>query len=158
MNSLIVYVLWVWRAFEEQHAAGRALRLGISNCYDLPVLQQLYDAAVVKPSVVQNRFYDSSHYDVPLRAFCRAKGIMYQSFWTLTANPHVLEDRRVVAMAKSHQKTPAQIFFAFVMRLGITPLTGTKSVQHMQQDLDVLNFTISDEEVATIKGFMRLDA
>lgn len=81
----------VWRAFEHIHSSGGARFLGISNCYDLPVLEALYSEATVKPSFLQNRFYRESGYDRPIRKFCSANGITYQSFWTLTANPHALE-------------------------------------------------------------------
>lgn len=64
--------------------------LGLSNTYSLSMLRAVYDAATVKPSFVQNRFYADSGYDIELRAYCRANEIRYQSFWTLTANPHIL--------------------------------------------------------------------
>lgn len=41
------------------------------------------------------------------------------------------------AIARAHQRSPEQVFFSFVQRLGITPLTGTTSPQHMREDLDV---------------------
>lgn len=80
----------VWRIFEEFHRAGQVRYLGLSNTYNLRVLQAVYDAADVKPSFLQNRFYKESGYDVEIRRFCREKGIRYQSFWTLTANPHIM--------------------------------------------------------------------
>lgn len=83
--------LTVWRAFEEIHAQGRVRQLGISNCYSLNTLKQLYSEAVVKPTVLQNRFYAESGYDEEVRQFCKENGIAYQSFWTLTANPHILK-------------------------------------------------------------------
>ena len=43
--------------------------------------------------MLQNRFYVDSGYDLELRQFCREQGITYQTFWTLTANPHVLVTR-----------------------------------------------------------------
>ena len=48
------------------------------------------DAAVVKPTILQNRFYRQSNYDVKLRAYCSMNAIAYESFWTLTANPDLL--------------------------------------------------------------------
>ena len=47
-------------------------------------------AAGVKPAVLQNRFYADSGYDVELRAFCKENGVVYQSFWTLTANRDII--------------------------------------------------------------------
>lgn len=83
--------LIAWKAFEEIYQAGGARRLGLSNTYDLRVLQRVYDEAVVKPSVLQNRFYRESGYDVEIRQFCAHRNITYQSFWTLTANPDVVK-------------------------------------------------------------------
>ena len=81
----------VWKAFEEFVKEGKVHYLGISNCYDLNYFRNLYEQVSVNPSFLQNRFYSDSGYDKGLREFCDSKGIRYQSFWTLTANPHVLE-------------------------------------------------------------------
>jgi diketogulonate reductase-like aldo/keto reductase len=81
----------VWRAMEAIHDRGGARRIGISNCYDLRLLQQLYKEARVKPTVLQNRFYADTGYDEEIREFCRQNSITYQSFWTLTANPRILK-------------------------------------------------------------------
>jgi diketogulonate reductase-like aldo/keto reductase len=76
---------------EEIHDRGGARSLGISNTYDIRVLRQLFSEARVKPTVLQNRFYADSGYDEEIRQFCAENGIAYQSFWTLTANPHILK-------------------------------------------------------------------
>lgn len=52
----------------------------------------VYAEASVKPSVLQNRFYEDSDYDKEIRKFCASKGIFYQSFWTLTANGKEQQD------------------------------------------------------------------
>jgi hypothetical protein len=83
--------LRVWSVFEEQFNRSLVLSLGISNIYDIDTLRALYDAATVKPSYVQNRFYAKTHYDKEIRRFCLEKGIVYQSFWSLTANKHILK-------------------------------------------------------------------
>ena len=77
------------------------------------------------PAVLQNRFHAETGYDRELREFCRARGIIYQSFWTLTANPHLLTHETVRALARQHGRTPAQILFRYLTQLGIVPLTGT---------------------------------
>ena len=50
----------MWRAFESLHSEGKVSLLGISNCYDPADLEALFEAASVKPAVVQNRFYPGS--------------------------------------------------------------------------------------------------
>jgi diketogulonate reductase-like aldo/keto reductase len=139
-----------WRAMEAIHGAGAARQLGISNCYDLSVLQALHEDAAVKPAVVQNRFYRETGYDRELRAWCRGEGIVNQTFWTLTANPHVLKSEPVQAIVEKYGRTPAQVFFRFVHQSGMVPLTGTTSQEHMAQDLAVVDFELSEEEIGIV--------
>lgn len=144
----------VWRAMEFIQKAGGALQLGISNCYDLEVLKRLYEDVEIKPSVVQNRFYKDSDYDVELREWCNAHNIIYQSFWSLTANPNILEDESLISIAKKHNKTQAQIFFAFLIHMGIVPLTGTTSELHMKEDLNAVDILLEDIEIANISKLL----
>ena len=83
--------LTVWKVFEEFHFQGKVKYLGISNIYSLDALREIYDTVVIKPRFVQNRFYKQSGFDIGIRAFCIEKGIQYQSFWTLSANPNILQ-------------------------------------------------------------------
>ena len=140
----------VWQAMEVIYNAGGAYQLGISNCYNLAVLKNLYEEARIKPAVVQNRFYDKTGYDIELREWCADKGIIYQSFWTLTANPHILASDTVAGIAKQLHKTPAQILFGYLTQCGIVPLTGTRSEQHMIEALDVVRFELSSEEMERV--------
>lgn len=139
--------LQAWRAMESVQQAGGARQLGISNCYDLTVLQALYREAHVKPAIVQNRFYKESGYDVALRQWCNTYGIIYQSFWSLTANPHILTSKTMQDLTAQYHKTAAQLFFRYLHQLGIVPLTGTKSPQHMQDDLGIFDFELATDDV-----------
>ena len=142
----------VWRVFEGFVAEGRVRALGLSNTYDLRTLQRLYDLATVKPTYLQNRFYAKSGYDTEIREFCREKGINYESFWTLTANPHVIDGKLVRDIASKYGATPQQIFFKFVRSLGIIPLSGTTSERHMIEDVAVESIPqLSAEEVSAIE-------
>ena len=81
--------LIVWNTFEEIYDTGRVLNLGLSNTYDINTLRTVYGSARIKPKFLQNRFYKESGYDKEIREFCKQNGILYQTFWTLTANPHI---------------------------------------------------------------------
>lgn len=144
-------LLTVWRALEEIHETGGVRQLGISNCYDLACLQRLYADAEVKPTIVQNRFYRDSGYDATLRQWCHDHGIVYQSFWTLTANPHILASETVFRLARRHGKTPEQVFFGFLGQIGIVPLTGTCSEQHMREDLDSFDIALTEAESESLQ-------
>jgi diketogulonate reductase-like aldo/keto reductase len=142
----------VWQAMENIVLSGGARQLGISNCYDPAVFEYLYDAATIKPAVLQNRFYADSHYDVDLRKFCRARGVVYQSFWTLTANPGILASAEIKQLAEQYRRTPAQILFRYLTQIGIVPLTGTTAAEHMREDLAIFDFELTPDESVLVNG------
>jgi diketogulonate reductase-like aldo/keto reductase len=139
-----------WQAMESIQKDGGARLLGISNCYDSHVLSALDATCEIKPAVLQNRFYRDTGYDADLRRWCADHGVVYQSFWTLTANPHILGSPTVRALAQKYEKTEAQLFFRFLTQTGIVPLTGTTSEQHMKEDLSIFDFELSSEDMSEI--------
>lgn len=142
--------LEAWRAMELIYQQGQVGQLGISNCYDAAEFKRLYQQAQVKPTILQNRFYTKTGYDKELRAFCLEQQISYQSFWTLTANPHLLEHGVLVFLSRRLRKTTAQILFRYLQLRGVTPLTGTTDIEHMQEDLDVQSIELTDEDLQSI--------
>lgn len=124
-----------WQACE-QYVPGKIRNLGISNT-TLPILEELYATAKIKPSVVQNRFHRDTQYEVELRKFCRDKGIVFQGFWTLSANPHLLRSPPVAFLSKEIEVEPAVILYSMVLGLrGTVILNGTRN--HMHSDLEGL--------------------
>mmetsp|Transcript_15704 Transcript_15704/g.15843 ORF Transcript_15704/g.15843 Transcript_15704/m.15843 type:complete len:334 (-) Transcript_15704:120-1121(-) len=161
LDSLILHspmrqpgdTLRVWRVFEKFVNNGQVRKIGISNTYKLSVLSNLYDEADIKPSFLQNRFYDKSGYDKEIRAYCLEKGIQYQSFWTLTANPRTIRSDVVKNIAKTYSQTKEQIFFRFIKSLGIVPLSGTTSETHMREDLQATaNYQLTASEFEAIES------
>lgn len=147
-------LMQVWQAMESIVEAGGAKQLGISNCCDPAVFQFLYAAASVKPAVIQNRFYADTGYDVELRNFCRQHKVIYQSFWTLTANPGILADAVVKNLATQYRRTSAQVFFRYLSQMDIVPLTGTTSFDHMQEDLAIFEFELTTDECKAIGALL----
>ena len=124
-------------AMLESYVPHRIRNLGISNC-PLSVLKLLYNSPgiTIKPAVVQNRFYRDTGFDVPLRAFCRQKELVYESFWTLSANPHLLQSDAVRLVAGKAGISLAAALYCLVIGLGqTTVLNGTTNEAHMQEDL-----------------------
>lgn len=80
--------------------------LGLSNCYNYAFFVEFYDKVKIKPSVLQNRFYKESGYDLKLREFCMKNKIKYQSFWTLTGNPQILHSKEMNELSLKYKKTP----------------------------------------------------
>ena len=139
------------RAMEEIQQQGGVIRIGISNCYELGLCFELIsDEAIIKPTLLQNRFYSQTSYDKKLRKWCNEKNISYQAFWTLTANPNILNNPILYNIAKIKQVTVEQLFFRFLTEQKIIPLIGTCSEKHMQEDLAIFKFTLTDDEMGLI--------
>lgn len=118
----------------EQYVPNKIRSLGISNC-SIHTLMDIYERANIKPAVVQNRFYPNTKFDIGLRKFCREKSIIYQSFWTLTANPGLVYSAEVGALANQLGISTQAALYAMVLGLGNTViLDGTKRVQTMKDD------------------------
>lgn len=143
-------LLKAWKVFELLFEKGDVRQIGISNCYDLSLLQKLYKDAQIKPSVVQNRFYADTYYDKTLRIWTQERGIIYQSFWTLSANPHLLHSLIIQNIANIYAKSAEQIFYRYVTQEDIIPLNGTTSSWHMKEDLSIFEFTLKPMEIKQI--------
>jgi len=140
----------VWAAMEGLYRSGKAKMIGISNV-TAGQLTQLCEEASHKPMVVQNRCYAALGWDMEVREICQAHGIIYQGFSLLTANGEVLADPEIQTIAKRLGTGPAQIIFRFAMRIGMLPLTGTTSQQHMKEDLQAEQLALSSEEIQRIE-------
>lgn len=140
----------VWQAMEAIFSQGRAKQLGISNCYDLKQLERLYETATVKPAVLQNRFIAETQYDRKIRDFCQEEHIIYQSFWTLTANPHILSHKTIQTLVNKYRHSAEQLFFRYLSQIDIIPLSGTTSPTHMREDLAIFDFKLTIDECGEI--------
>jgi diketogulonate reductase-like aldo/keto reductase len=135
-----------WRAMEEAVHAGRVGLLGVSNI-SFEQLATLVEGVQIAPAFVQNRCFARNRWDADVRALCETHDIVYQGFSLLTANRQVLSSPRLIAIARRHGKTLPQVVFRFAIQLEMLPLTGTTDSLHMRQDLDVFDFTLSDEDL-----------
>ena len=130
-----------WDAMRKERDAGRTRLLGVSNV-SLSHLQQMEAAHAELPVFVQNRCFARLGWDREVRLFCHQRKIIYQGFSLLTANPEVLQHPPLIALAAQLNATPAQVVFSFARAVGVLPLAGTSSPEHMKQDLASLKLTL----------------
>ena len=86
-----------------------------------------------------------------MRDICKAHQIIYQGFSLLTANRDVLWHPKIGSIAKRLGTGPVQVIFRFAMQIGILPLTGTTSEQHMKEDLQAERLELSLNETKLIE-------
>ena len=140
----------VWTAMEELYRSGKTRMIGVSNI-NAAQLQELCEKARVRPMMVQNRCFAVMGWDFHVRRICQEQGVIYQGFSLLTANRDVLGDGAISAICRRVGAGPAQVIFRFAMQVGMLPLTGTTSAQHMKEDLSSDQFDLSAEELRQIE-------
>jgi diketogulonate reductase-like aldo/keto reductase len=141
----------VWQEMERLHLEGRVGLIGMSNV-SAEQLQMFCQMAEVPPAFVQNRCFASLGWDRQVRQICRREGIFYQGFSLLTANRAEMRSSEVGRIAERHATGPAQVIFRFALQVGMICLTGTTDPEHMREDLEVFDFELSDEDVATMES------
>ena len=141
----------VWAAIEGLYRSGKTKMIGISNV-TAEQLTQLCARAAVKPMMVQNRCYAALGWDKDVREICRVHGIIYQGFSLLTANQGIFAEPAIRAIAQRLGAGLAQVVFRFAMQVGMLSLTGTTNPQHMKEDLQAEQFTLTAEDMQVIEA------
>ncbi len=154
-----VTLLETWRAMESLVDKGKCKAIGLSDVV-LETLVPLYEAARIKPAVVQVE----SHPHWPqteLLEFCKRKGIVVLAFAPLGhgIRPGPLEDPAVLAIARQNSLTPAQVLLAWAFQRGTAILTTSKTPERIHE-----NYNISEipgnavEEINRIQTRRRLNS
>ena len=142
--------LEAWRAIEAVASAGRTRFIGVSN-FTLAQLRELLKVAAVPPRFLQNRCYAKTGWDRAVRQLCAEHGIIYQGFSLLTANRAELQTAPFTALCKRIGRSSAELVFAFARQVGMLPLTGTSSREHMRLDLAALDFSLDPADLDLIE-------
>ena len=143
-----VTLLDTWRAMENLADKSKCKAIGLSDVL-LETLVPIYEAARIKPSVVQVE----AHPYLPqteLLEFCKQKGIVLLAFAPLGhgMRPGPLEDPVVLEIAKQTSLTPAQILLAWAIQRGTALLTTSKTPERIRENYNVCR--IPDEAVEAI--------
>ncbi len=125
-----------WKVLEDYVEKGVIHKLGLTSIHDAHWFETFYNNTRIKPTIVQNRFHSNRQYDVPIQETFAKYDVWVQRFWVLNGSSGM--GRRNEEMATQKDVTPAQLMLAFVMSLGSqTSLVGTRSLQHMKEDLEI---------------------
>jgi aldehyde reductase len=163
-NGNIIYddgvtLLETWRAMESLADQSKCRAIGLSDIL-LETLVPLYEAARIKPAVVQVE----SHPYLPqteLLEFCKEKGIVLLAFAPLGhgMRPGPLEDPVVLAIAKQTSLTPAQVLLAWAIQRGTAILTTSKTPERIRENYDVTEIPKDAvEEINRIQTRSRLNS
>jgi diketogulonate reductase-like aldo/keto reductase len=140
-----------WRTMEREQQVGRIRLLGISNV-TAEQLGALLQGCAVLPAFVQNRCYARTGWDAEVRRLCLKRHITYQGFSLLTANRREIDGPVISTIADELGCTRPQVVFRFATQVGMVPLTGSSSAEHLSEDLASFAFELSPAQVRAIES------
>jgi len=132
-----VTLLDTWQAMESLVDADLCRAIGVSDI-GLDRLVPLYDAARIKPAVVQVEAHPYLP-ETELLEFCKAKDIVLLAFAPLGhgIRPGPLEDPVILGIAERVGKTPAQVLLAWAVQRGTALLTTPRNALRARENFDV---------------------
>jgi diketogulonate reductase-like aldo/keto reductase len=150
--------LEVWKAMESQ-IGPKVRQLGLCNV-SLEEANAVWEAAIIKPTIIQNRFWKTTQYGLPIRNYCRQKNIIYQPFWILKANPEILDSNLIGWFAESHNLTRENALFLLLMTpykalSDVAILTGSRTSSRLKSTLELPGRMVDVPEYV-MKGFIEL--
>jgi diketogulonate reductase-like aldo/keto reductase len=141
--------LELWQGLQRAKKEGLTKDIGVSN-YRIEQLQELIDASGEVPVVNQIEWTPFGHSEEMLD-FCRQKNILIQAYSSLT-HAKRLDDPTLTEIATGYHKSPAQLLLRWNVQLGTVPLTKTDKLDEIKQNIDIFDFEISADDMATLNG------
>ena len=132
-----VTLLDTWQAMERLVGQGKCRAIGLSDI-SLEQLAPFYEAAAIKPSVIQVEAHPYLP-ETELLDFCREREIVLLAFAPLGhgIRPGPLEDPVILAVAARVGKTPAQVLLAWAVQRGTAILTTPQTPARAQENFDI---------------------
>ena len=135
-----------WRAVERLYREGRVRAIGVTS-FTSERLQDLFLHNEVKPMVNQietNPLFQQHE----ANAFLRQEGIQHEA-WAPFAEGRrgIFDNPTIKAIADRHGKTTAQVILRWLNQRGVVVIPKSVSKARMAENLDIFNFTLTDDEM-----------
>ncbi|WP_328634171.1 aldo/keto reductase [Streptomyces sp. NBC_00356] len=141
-----------WKAIEKLVADGRIRAAGVSN-FQPAHLKRLLDDSQLVPAVNQVELHPGLQQS-ELRAVHADLGIATEA-WSPLAQGAVLGDEAITTIAARHGKSPAQVVLRWHLQLGNVVIPKSVTPARIRENLDVFDFTLTDDELASIAALDR---
>jgi diketogulonate reductase-like aldo/keto reductase len=144
-----------WLNYYEQiigeYKKGRCRAFGACNL-EMEHLKAIEDAGLELPMVMQTEMHPLCTRKKILN-YCKAHGIQVMAHTpTGTRIREIQESAVILNLAKKYHKTPTQIILRWHYQNDVIPVVSTFSKNHMQENLDIFDFELTDGEMAEIDG------
>ncbi|MFF9073216.1 aldo/keto reductase [Streptomyces sp. NPDC014735] len=137
-----------YKAFEKIYSEGRAKAIGVSNF--LPEhLERLLGETSVVPAVNQIELHPQLQ-QAQSRAVHAAHGIATEAWSPLGQGKGLLEVPTVVAIARKHGRTPAQVVLRWHIQTGNVVIPKSVTPSRIVENIDVFGFELDADDLAAI--------
>ncbi|MBR4545760.1 MAG: aldo/keto reductase [Oscillibacter sp.] len=147
----------VYQAMEQGVRDGKLRSIGISNYYTKQAFDEVLSYAEIVPAVIQNEnhlYYQNDS----LRDYARQYGTVMESWYPFGGRGHThehFENATVMEIARTHGKTSAQIILRWQLQAGYVAIPGSGNPEHIAENYDVFNFSLSENEMNSIRNLNR---
>ena len=138
-----------YRQLEKAYKDGKAKSIGISN-FEGKYIDELQHKWEIAPQFIQveaHPYFTQKE----LRKTLDKYGIKLMSWYPLGhGDKSLMKEPIFVKLGQKYGKSPAQVILRWHTQMGFVVIPGSKNVAHIKDNLDILDFTLTDEEMAEI--------
>ena len=138
-----------YRALEKAYKEGKAKAIGISNFEGKYIagLEQKWEIAPQFIQVEAHPYYTQSE----LRKTLDKYGIRLMSWYPLGhGDRSLIEEPVFKQLGEKYGKTSAQVILRWHTQMGFVVIPGSKNVAHIKDNLDILDFELTADEMKEI--------
>lgn len=136
-----------WRAFEALYRAGRIRAIGVSNFMPHHI-KMLMETAAIQPMVNQLKLCPGITQDAAVE-YCRARGILVEAYSPFGTGS-IFSAPEIREIAARYRKSIGQVCLRWSLQMGYLPLPKSGNPARIRENLDVLDFDLSEEDMAKI--------
>ncbi len=138
-----------YRQLEKAYRDGKAKSIGISN-FEGKYLTELETKWEIVPQFIQVEAHPYFTQE-ELRRTLDKYGIRLMAWYPLGHGDRSLMNEPVfTALGEKYGKTPAQVILRWHTQMGFTVIPGSKNVDHIRDNLSILDFSLTNEEMGEI--------
>ena len=138
-----------YKQLEKAYKEGKIKAIGISN-FEGKYIEELLQICEIKPQVIQVEAHPYFTQD-ELRKITDKEDIKIMSWYPLGHGDKNLINESVFSeLAEKYNKSNAQIILRWHTQMGFIIIPGTKNEEHILQNADIFDFTLTDEEMNRI--------
>ena len=138
-----------WGGLLSLKGSGLTRSIGVANFHE-DHLSDIVDLSFVAPVVNQIELHPLLN-QAALRAVNESRGIVTEAYGPLGVG-RLLDNPTIVSVAEAHGKTPAQALIRWSIQLGNIVIPRSSSPERVRSNLDVFDFELTDDEMATLNG------